>query len=363
MTIKAALPDDARSLTLEVLSVQSTLLDAETKGTVAALQTRPLLDASGTIGVDFGHVDKLLRARGLKYPIVAGHKSRPFTITGPLDAGGGRTILSYGKASAAVYLESASAFGLTAGAADLGATLANGMLCVDYQPAVGQGKLVFTPMLEVTRTPMVLSFPSKTRVLQNVPLTQEMLDQGLALMLPLLHGSTVLGGSVDLTLQECRIPMGPTLTNDMTFTSALTLRNLRLAPAGAVAMILDVAGHSGKEITVAKYDLTAECRNGRVKPSDLVLNVAGSQLTLSGSVGVNGSLAYTAVATLSRGLVGKELAKYLEGETIRVPITGTIGAPAIDRKAVDAEVRRLIRDAGKKAAVGALGNFLNDLKK
>ena len=34
-----------------------------------------------------------------------------------------------------------------------------------------------------------------------------------------------------------------------------------------------------------------------------------------------------------------------------------------DRKAIDAEVKRVIRDASKKAAVGVLGGLLNDLKK
>ena len=100
-----------------------------------------------------------------------------------------------------------------------------------------------------------------------------------------------------------------------------------------------------------------------MKPSDLVLNVAGGKATLSGSVGLNGALAYTAVVPISKGLVGKELAKYLDGETIRVPITGTIGAPAVDRKALDAEVKRLVREAVRKGAASALGGLLNDLRK
>ena len=368
LSLKATLPEDARRMTLDVLSLKSSLADVDAKGTVETLTTRPLVDLHGNVGVDFGNVNKLLRARGLAYPVVAGHKMRPFLVSGPLPLDGGMaaalaTFLSYGKVDAAVYLESANAFGVTAGPADLSASLDGGVLQVNYQPALNQGKLLFTPSVEVTRVPMVLSFPPKARVLQNVQLTQEMLDQGLSLMLPLLHGSSVLGGTVDMTLQECHVPLGPSLTNDMTFTSALTLHNLRLAPAGTFGTILELAGHSGQEVTVAQYDLTAECSHGRVKPSDLVLNVSGSKITLSGSVGLNGALAYTAVVPLSKGLVGKELAKYLEGETIHVPITGTIGAPAMDHKAVEAEVKRLVRDAMRKGAASALGGLLNDLRK
>ena len=363
LSVRATLPDDATRLTVQVLSLKSSLADVDAKGTVEALTTKqPLADLSGNVGVDFGNVNKLLRARGLPYPVVAGHKMSPFAFSGPI-GGAAASSLSYGKANATLYLESASAFGVTAGSADLAATLAGGILKADYQPAMNQGKLVFTPSVEVARVPMLLSFPPQARVLQNVQLTQEMLDKGLSLMLPLLHGSSVLGGTVDLTLQECHVPLGPTLTNDMTFTSALTLHNLRLSPSGTIGTILDLAGHGGQEITVAQYDLTAECSHGRVKPSDLTLTVGGSKITLSGSVGLNGALAYTAVVPLSKTLVGRDLAKYVEGETIRVPITGTIGSPAIDRKAIDAEIKRVIREATKKAAVGVLGGLLNDLKR
>ena len=149
----------------------------------------------------------------------------------------------------------------------------------------------------------------------------------------------------------------------MTFSTALALHNLRLSPAGALGTLLELTGHSGQELSVAQYELTAECSHGLVKPSNLVLNVGGSKVTLSGTVGLNGALAYTAMVPLSKGLVGKELARYVEGETIRVPITGTIGAPAIDRRAVDAEVKRIVREAVRKGAASALGGLLNDLRK
>ena len=361
-TLKATLPEDARRMTLEVLTLKSSLADVDAKGTLEGLQVRPLAELSGTVSVDFGNVTRLLQARGLKYPVLAGHSMRPFLVSGPLD-GGLISLLAYGKAKAALYLESAAAYGVTASAADLGATLDQGILQVNYQPVLNQGKLLFTPSVEATRTPMVLSFPAQARVLQNVQLTQEMLDQGLTLLLPLLHGSSVLGGTVDLTLQECHVPLGPSLTNDMTFSTALALHNLRLSPAGALGTLLELTGHSGQELSVAQYELTAECSHGLVKPSNLVLNVGGSKVTLSGTVGLNGALAYTAMVPLSKGLVGKELARYVEGETIRVPITGTIGAPAIDRRAVDAEVKRIVREAVRKGAASALGGLLNDLRK
>ncbi len=360
--LKAVLPVDGRNMSVEVISVKSSLVDLDAKGEVESPFVRPGVNLSGNTGVNFNNVNRLLRARGFTVPVLAGQKMRPFALRGPLD-GGLTSLLALGKGNLTCYLESAGAFGLVAAPADARLTLADGVLQVDYQPALNQGKFVCTPSLEVTRVPMLMTLPPKTRLLQNVQLTQEMLDEGLTLLLPLLHGSTVLGGTVDLTFQECQVPLGDSITNDMTFQAALTLHNVRLTPAGALAKILNIAGHSGREISIAQYEITAECQHGRVKPSDLVFPLGGTQVTLAGSVGLNGALAYTAVVPLSRDLVGKDLARFLDGVVLRVPITGTILAPAFDRKALDGEVKRVLGESMRKGAVDSIGGLLQDLNK
>jgi hypothetical protein len=362
LALKALLPVDGRNMQVESLSIKSSLVDLDAKGEVESPFLRPGVNVTGNAGLNYNNINLLLRARGFTAPVLAGQKLRPFALRGPLD-GGLTSLLALGKGNITSYLESAAAFGLVAAPADARATLADGVVQVDYQPTLNQGKFICTPSLEVTRVPMLLTLPPKTRLLQNVQLTQEMLDEGLTLLLPLLHGSTVLGGTVDLTFQECQVPLGPSMTNDMTFRAALTLHNLRLVPAGTLAKILGIAGHSGREISIAQYEITAECQRGLVKPSDLVFQLAGTQITLAGTVGLNGALAYTAVVPLSRDLVGKELARFLDGAVLTVPITGTIRAPAIDRKAVDGEVKRLLNDAMRQGAGDALGGLLQDLKK
>ena len=361
LVAKATLSGDASRLSLEELSLHTSLGNLESKGRIDSPSAACVSDLSGTLAVDFGAVSSLLRAQGMKDIKLTGRQAKPFSIGGPL-GNGPQGILSYGKAAAALFVESVAAFGLTAGPSDLDLRLANGVMRLDYAPALSQGKLSLQPSIEVTRTPMLFSLPAQAPVLKNVQLTQELLDQALVYLLPLLRGNSVLGGTVDLTMKECHVPLGPTLTNDMTFSTVLTLRNVRLAPGGVVGTLLGVGGMNGQEITLQQYELTAECKKGRVWPSDLVLRVGGNKVTLSGSVGLDGTLAYTAVVPLSKGLVGKEAARYLDGVTVTVPITGTIKSPAVDYKTLDSEKMRLLRDAGKKAAGAALGNLLNNLK-
>ena len=83
---------------------------------------------------------------------------------------------------------------------------------------------------------------------------------------------------------------------------------------------------------------------------------------MTGTVGLDGSLAYTAEVPLSKTLVGKEAAKYLEGVMVNVPIAGTVKTPTIDSAALNAEIKRLVLDAIKKSAVDVVGGLLNNLK-
>jgi hypothetical protein len=362
LALQAALPLDGTTLAVERLTLKSSLLDLDAKGMVDSPFRRPEINLSGLSGVNFDTVTRLLRARGFTTPVLAGQKMRPFTLRGPLD-GGLVSLLALGKGQVTCYLESAGAYGLVAAPADARFTLADGVVQVDYQPALNQGKFVCTPALEVTRVPMLMALPPKTRVLQNVQLTQAMLDEGLTLLLPLLRGSTVLGGTVDLAFQECQVPLGASLTNDMTFRAALTLHNLRLTPAGSLARILEIAGHKEREVSVEKYEITAECQRGLVKPSDLVIQLAGTPVTLSGTVGLNSALAYQVTVPLSRALVGKELAPFLAGQELHVTVTGTIQNPAFDYKGLEKEVKRIVTETLRKGAVESLGGLLQDLNK
>jgi hypothetical protein len=360
LALVAALPAEGDRLALETLALKTSLAEFSAKGRVDDLKRSRQADLSGALALDFDSLTRLLRAQGVRAVTLSGRQSRPFALTGPL-GGNPKQILSYGRASAAAYVGSVAALGLAAGPADASLRLDKGVAAVAYEPAVSQGRVSLTPSVQVTLDPMVLTLPAGARVMQGVPLTQELLDQGLWVALPLLRGSASASGLVDLTMQECRVPLGATLKRDLTFEAALSLRNLRLAPAGALATVLNVAGYGGQEVTIEKYDLTSTCKDGRVRNSPLKLKVAGTTVTLSGSVGLDGTLAYTAEVPLSRGLVGAQAAKYLADATVRVPITGTAKAPAIDRKAMESEIGRLVQQAVEKAALGGLGDLLKGL--
>ncbi len=361
LAVKAAFSAEASRLTLDTLSLKTSLAEINARGRIDDFQKQRLTDLSGTLMVDFDKLNLLLRANGAANATIAGRQARPFVFKGPL-GDNPRTLLAQTRAEAALYLASAAGFGLAAGPSDIGMQLSNGVLRLSYAPTLNQGTLQLTPSIEATADPMVFSLPPGARVLQNAQLTQDMLDQVLVMVLPLLRGSSVLGGSVDLTMLNCRVPLGDTLKRDTTFSALLTLRNVRLAPSGILGTVFQMAGLGGKEVTIQQHELTAVCKDGRITPSPLDLNIAGNTVKLTGSVGLDGTLAYTAEVPMAKNLVGKEAEKYLEGVTIKVPIAGTVKSPTINRSAMNSEIKRLIEEALKKAAVAKMGDLLKNIK-
>ncbi len=361
LAIKAAFSTEASRLTLDTLSLKTSLAEISAKGRIDDFQKQRMTTAAGTLMVDFDKLNLLMRANGTANASIAGRQARPFAFKGSL-ADNPRTLLAQAQAEAGLYLASASGFGLAAGPSDIGMQLSNGVLRLNYAPTLNQGTLQLTPNIEVTADPMIFSLPPGAQVLQNAQLTQEMLDQVLVMVLPLLHGSSVLGGSVDLTMLNCLAPLGETLKRDTTFSALLTLRNVHLAPAGILGSVFQVAGLGGKEVTIQQHELTAVCKDGRITPSPLDLTVAGNNVKLTGSVGLDGTLAYTAEVPMAKNLVGKEAEKYLEGVTIRVPIAGTVTSPTINRAAINSEIKRLIEEALKKAALAKMGDLLKNIK-
>jgi len=355
LAVKTSFPADLNRVRLEKFALSNSLFSTSCQGLFDDPKHSKVLTLSGTTTVDYGNIDKWLRAQGVKYPVLAGRQTRPFNLSGSL-AGGVQSFLSYGVASAATHFDSASAFGVAASNGEATVVLTNGVLNVACDPAVNQGKFRLNSSIEATATPMLLSMPTNTHMLQDVRLTQEMLDQMLVLMVPLLKGNQVLGGSVDLTLAECHVPLGPTIKQDTTFSAALQLKDVKLQPAGTLASILKLAGMGGEPVSIPRHQMTAVCKDGRVTPSPLQLKIAGTTVTLTGSVGLDSSLAFTAVVPVSKSLVGRN------GEILRVPITGTIQNPAVDHKALEAEIARLAREAFKNNAKEKLGSLLKELK-
>jgi hypothetical protein len=357
----AALSADGQTLTLDSMSIKSALANLACSGKISALQKEKQCDVSGTITVDFAAVTALLQARGLKQVQLTGCQARPFELHGALGSGP-QALLSFGRASGAVALDGVTAMGLKAGPADFAFALSKGVAGLQYEPAFDGGWLRLTPSVQVAVTPMVLDLPRETKVLDNVVLTQELVDELLARVNPLLRHCTALGGRMDLVVRTCRVPLGVEARQSATMVAQINLRDVKLMPDGALAELMNLVGMQQRAISIRQYTIQAEVRDGRVRPQPITIPINDLPVVFSGSVGLDGTISYAADVPLVENLVGREGWKYLKGEHVRVPVTGTLKDVRLDGEATRTEIKRLVRKALEKAAVEKLGGLFDQLR-
>ncbi|MDD5708436.1 MAG: hypothetical protein PHR35_21150, partial [Kiritimatiellae bacterium] len=340
--------DAARTqLTIKRLNVTNALLQAVCEGLVADLRGARRTTLDGKLAVDFGRVNALLRAQGIPYPTVTGFEARPFSLASPL-AAGVPAVLSYGRGKAALHLSSLEAFGLRAHAADFETSLQDGVLQLSYAPGLDKGSLQTKVSLEVTGKPWILVLPKDGIVLRDIPLTDEVLRL-LGRVNPLIGGCTAVSGTANIELRNGRIPLDGSYTRDTTFDAVIELRDATIMPGGTLAEILSRTGAAGKGLEIEHERLEVACRDGRLRPPPHSATIDGHTISFSGTVGLDQTVAYVVEAPLTSDLVGADAAKYLEGQTVKVVVTGTVQRPAIDLRSMSGAIKKMAAEAAKRA--------------
>lgn len=352
---------DGQAVTLRKLELRSSLLGLEAEGAVADLQKQVRAKLAGQMALDFGQLDRLLRAEGVRYPAVSGRASRPFDLQAPL-AAGPAAVFAYGRGQAAWHIESLAAFGLSAGPADLKVALADGVLKIEYAPPLNAGRARLLADLALTAKPWVVTVPRETRVLDKVQLTDEMLREVLGYVNPLLRECGAAGGQISLTCSTLHLPLDQSLKKATDFRAQLELIDIELEPAGVLAEILAMAGVSDQKVKLAHELIDVTCTDGRVRPGTQRATIKGYPITFSGTVGLDGSVAYRVEMPLTEEVVGQEAWKHLKGMRVTIPVTGTLDRPAIDRNALKSEIRRLVGEAAQQALTERAGDLLDKLR-
>lgn len=322
----------------------------------------PHLDLSGDLALDFDAVDRLLKNRGMQEPRLKGFQPRPFSLSAPL-GGGWRGAVAVGKAQIALCLEELQGWGLeTAGSADIEARLADGLLSLNYAPPLANGSFKSQVRLDVGSRPMELQLDKQAIELQDVPLRPPML-RNLRFINPLLAGCTVIKGNVSVAAGNGRLPLDATYTTGTDFDVEIGLSDVTLMPTGVLERILAHTGASGKTIEIEQETLRGSCRNGTIEIAPHAAELRGHPVAFKGSVGLDQSVAFQTVVPLTEDLVGEQAARYIAGQTLTVPVKGTVSRPRIDEKALADDTRRIATEAARRAMAEQAGDLLDKLRK
>lgn len=346
---------------LAKLKVSSGLFELDASGRVTELATRCLVSAKGRAAVDFAAVMRLLEAEGIDEFELAGRELRDFRFESPLTGGAG-TVLSEGNFEGAAFLSSFKGLGLQAGPADVSVRLAKGALKLAYEPALNGGKLKLVPEAEVGGKMSVVSLPPRTRLLENVALTQGMVDSLLVNMNPLFQGSQVRGGSVTLDVRSMRLAAEPAPAKRVLLDADILFKQLKLELGPSLLELLAMVKVKERTLAVDQLPVHVVVRDGRVHVDPVRVVIDRQPLIFSGWVAFDGSVKYLVEVPVTERLAGGTAGKLLKGTVIKIPVSGTVTEPRLDASALRNTLGSLLKSAVGEQAVEKVGTFLDKLQ-
>ncbi len=231
---------------------------------------------------------------------------------------------------------------------------------------VAQGKINLAGEVYYSPGPIwIRATPGKFA--ESIRLTREMNERWLKYLAPLAADAAQIDGVIGVTLDEATIFLDAPEKNrvvgrldiegiDMT-AGPLTnqiISSIEQLKAIAKATTPAAPVEANKIlVTMPAQPVEFSMQNGVVTHQRMFFQIDRAQIVTSGSVGMDSSLRMMAQLPLDDRWLGSDL-KGLKGQSVSLPIDGTLSRPRLD----PAGIRQVVTQLGTAAAKGAAENFL-----
>ena len=249
--------------------------------------------------------------------------------------------------------------GLVSGAADCKAKLAGGIISIGpLDIPVSEGRLTTAPRV-LLNSPVPAVVVERGPLIQNVRISPEMCSLWLKFVAPLVAEATRAEGKFSLSLEGAAVPIADPVTSDVTGTLAIhqaqigpgplaqqylgmaqQLRSFFDASAGAATAVDPNRGW----LILPQQDVPFEVRQGVVHHHGLTMTVKDVIITTEGSVGIETQQInlLASIPVQESWLKNDAKFAFLKGQTIKVPIRGTLSHPQLDGKVLENLGKQLV---------------------
>jgi hypothetical protein len=366
-------------------------------GKVTDLSRQCHAELDGQVAYDLQKLQGLLRPMlGDRFQ-VAGRDTRPFRFRGPLFAStnqrptDGLTPVSLDSnlessdltviaalnemiAQASLGWSSASLQGFSVGAGELNAEMSDGTLRIaPLDLPVSDGRVHLAPQISLDRSPMIMTLPPGL-VVERVQITPEMCTSWLKYVAPLVADATAAQGRFSVTLQGATIPLENPHDGDIEGT--IEVHSAQIGPGPLSQQLLMLASQikalsEGRPFDAANslgnrwLDLPAQqvafrMAENRVYHEGLQMEVKDVVIRTRGSVGTDQTLSLVAeVPIRDQWLSSSRYLASLRGQTLQVPIHGTLSKPRLDQRALQQITRQTATGAVNRLIEDETGKLLN----
>lgn len=362
----------------ERLALESQPLSGSVTGVISRRDGELLVDLEGELASDPGLFLDLLQDDYRRYVAIEGLTASRIEVTGPVPLAGRHAAREAGDAElvrpatvgqADVGWNTLTLAGVRSDHGRVQAMWQDGRIVLSPQSiTLGGGRVLTLPWVDLTAQPRSLVLDPGP-VVENVQFTPDMTRTWLQYASPLMADATAIDGRFSVASQGARIPLAPA---DDEIRGTLQIHGAQVGPGPAAARMLGVVeqvqalvkgvlpnpfgarpGGNRQWLVLNEQSVQVRIADNRVHHDRIEYALGDAVLTSSGSVGYDESLDLVLDIPLQDRWLGGNL-KSLRGESLRIPVTGTLDAPVIDPRPLTEFNRRI---AGK-AADGLLQKLL-----
>lgn len=296
---------------------------------------KALLSLKGMLTPDFDTLFSTLPAlkKNRETFAISGKHERAFTFEAPITQGV-PGILNYGQGAAEIAFDTVTLPGLDIPKGVVTLTLKEGVAAVNGVVEVNGGSVNLQPRLNLADATPVLTWEPNAKVLNRVRITPKLFDALLGSLNPVLTGSADPDGYLSLTCESLHLPLdqAPLLVLDTQI--ILQAESCSLRPNSAIKQVLSMALGKSSTLHVDDKAFTVTLKKGVITTDPLSVRVDDLHLSCQGSTNLaTQAIDYKVTLPLNASILGRKLSKSAKaGETVTVPIRGTIKEPVIDLK-------------------------------
>ena len=378
-------------LAFEQFQIQSNTLQANVTGQIEKFSTDADTQLNGTLNYDLAQMTPLLRpyvGNGIQ---LTGREQAQFALAGQLRANSSVQVQPVNfpsqpsnvwsrrvRAELQLPWSGANLYGLPVGPGKLAATLlGDGAIRVEpLALTVGEGQLTAAPNIRLDPPPSELTLP-KGPLITNVRISREVSEAMLKFVAPVLAGATQSEGLFSMALDGAQVPLDA--PKRATTGGQLTVHSVRVVPGpmaqqwvSLAQQIESLAKRRDKSaapqqvtlLSVKDQQVNFRVVDGRVYHENMEFQVGDVTLRSQGSVGFDETVALTLIVPVQDAWVSKEpLLSGLKGQSLRIPISGTLTRPQMDQSAIGSLTQQLLQGAAQQAVGGELNKALDKLFK
>lgn len=370
---QVGLSPDFRSLAIEQAGLKCDSLGVAAKGTVNDLTGQLVLDVAGTWSPNWERINGLLGAYSYQLVQLEGRQTQAFAIRGPLLAAPGQpTALALPlelTAQTQLGWERGQVFHLPVGPANLEATLAAGVATLNTgEIPFSEGRLHLVPKIDFrSASPIATLDPGP--LAENIQLTPEICRDWLKYVAPLLADATSAQGRVSIATDGVAVPLADPL--DVRVRGQVNLQQVTIGAGPLAKQLIDTVQGvrsllkpnqaDSRDLTVwmqlEQQTVPFAVENRRVYHEGLAMHVKDFTIRTKGSVGLDQTLSMVAEIPIADDWIGNEAwLQGLKGQSLQIPIGGTVSRPVIDTKAIQQLTMQLVQ----RTAANQLNNVVGE---